>query len=137
MWLMLNDAFLSIVSKDCPPGSLLVRARRPGDIERVFGRKVQVTKLDIADYLFRAVISKADLAEVMEREINRIDYGNFKDSVVDKDLHDAYMRVWTAMASTQPTAPYSGLRRGLSSASMPTVKKQKHKKGAKNEQTVG
>ena len=37
---------LSIVRKDVPPGSLLVRARRPGDIERVFGRRVKDQPVD-------------------------------------------------------------------------------------------
>ena len=36
MWIMMNNSFLSIVSKDCGPAELLVRARRAGDIERVF-----------------------------------------------------------------------------------------------------
>ena len=36
MWIMLSDCFLSIVSKDCGPAELLVRARRAGDIEKVF-----------------------------------------------------------------------------------------------------
>ena len=107
MWIMLNDAFFSIVNKDCPPGQLLVRARRPQDIEKVFGRSVRVERDTDADYLFRARIAKSDIAEVFEREVNRIDYGNFKDSVMSKDLHDAYMRVWTAMAGVQDPPPYS------------------------------
>jgi len=36
MWLMFSDCFLSVVSKDCGPAELLVRARREGDIEKVF-----------------------------------------------------------------------------------------------------
>lgn len=36
MWICLNDAFLSIVAHRDKPGVLLVRARRPGDIERTF-----------------------------------------------------------------------------------------------------
>jgi hypothetical protein len=36
MWIMMNNSYLSIVSKDCGPAELLVRARRAGDIERVF-----------------------------------------------------------------------------------------------------
>jgi hypothetical protein len=33
---MTNNSYLSIVSKDCGPAELLVRARRAGDIEKVF-----------------------------------------------------------------------------------------------------
>ena len=54
MWLCLNDAFLSIVKKDCPKDSLLVRARRPGDIEKVFGSDVKVKRSTNSDYLYRA-----------------------------------------------------------------------------------
>jgi hypothetical protein len=36
MGIFLNDAFLSIVDKDGDGTTLLVRARRKGDIERVF-----------------------------------------------------------------------------------------------------
>lgn len=110
MWLCLNDAFLSIVKKDCPDGSLLVRARRPGDIEKVFGRRVKVTRLLDSDYLFRAVIRRDDVTRAIQDEVLRIDYGNFKDSVNDNELHDAYMKVWTAMSLLQNPRPYSESR---------------------------
>ena len=42
MWIMLSDAFFSIVSKNCGPDELMVRARRKGDIEKAFpGAKVK------------------------------------------------------------------------------------------------
>jgi hypothetical protein len=107
MWLFLNDAFLSIVHKDCPEGSLLVRARRPGDIEKVFGRRTKVTRATDADYLYRAVIERDEVTRAIQREVLRIDYGNFKDSISDRDLHDAAARVWGAMASLQNPPPYS------------------------------
>lgn len=108
MWICLSDAFLSIVSKDCPPNSLLVRARRAGDIERVFGTHVIITRSTDSDYLYRATIETAEVAEAIDREICTIDYGNFKDSVRDPDLHDAYMKIWEAMAKVQHPRPYSG-----------------------------
>lgn len=125
MWIMLNDAFFSIVAKDAPPGHLLVRARRRGDIEKVFGRRVKVDEDDRGDYLFRARIPRSEIAEVLERELGRIDYVNFKGSVKDDGLHRAYMGVWSAMAATQPTPPYHGapIFRGS--------KTQKQKKGGK------
>lgn len=110
MWVCLNDAFLSIVKKDCKPGELLVRARRKGDIERVFGKRVRVTEYDKSDYRFRAVVPKGDVVAAMTREVGKINYGNFKKSVRDKQLHDAYMRVWGAMADVQDPPPYAGLR---------------------------
>lgn len=107
MWLMLNDAFLSIVKKDCPPDHLLVRARRPGDIEKVFGRRVKVTRQMDADYLYRGIVAREDVEEAMDREVGRIDYDNFKNSVEDRELHDAYLKVWTAMSEVQNPRPYS------------------------------
>lgn len=109
MWIFLNDSFLSIVRKDCPEGHLLVRARRPGDIEKVFGRRIKVDRVTVSDYLFRAVIPRDDVVRALQNEVLRIDYGNFKDSVHDHDLHDSYMRCWSAMADVQDPRPYSDL----------------------------
>lgn len=111
MWIMLSDAFFSIVKKDCPADSLCVRARRPGDIEKVFGRRTKVVHLTKADYMYRAVVPIDEVEDALGRELNRIDYGNFKDTVEDEELHSAYMKVWSAMADTQPLPPYSGLGR--------------------------
>ena len=101
MWIMLNDAFLSLVSKDCPRDSLLVRARRKGDIERIFP-DAKVTRTPDADYLFRAVVKRTEIASALAGEVRRVNYDNFKDSVRNRKLHDAYLRVWTAMSSLQP-----------------------------------
>lgn len=109
MWLMLNDAFLSFVSKDCKPTELLVRARRPGDIEKIFP-KAKVTEYDKSDYQFRAVVARTDVETALVGEVKRIVYNNFKNSVRDPHLHHAYHDVWTSMAKLQPKAPYSGLR---------------------------
>jgi hypothetical protein len=108
MWIMLNDAFFSIVKKDCKADELLVRARRSGDIEKVFGRDARVVRVLQADYLYRAVIPFETVASVLTAELRRVVYGNFKDTVKDRPLHDAYLRVWSAMASLQNPRPYSG-----------------------------
>lgn len=109
MWLMLNDAFLSFVSKDCKPDELLVRARRPGDIEKIFDT-AKVTEYDKSDYQFRAVVKRTAVEEALVGEVKRIVYNNFKNSVRDNALHDAYNQVWGTMSKLQPKAPYSGLR---------------------------
>lgn len=110
MWLALNDSFLSFVSKDCKPDELLVRARRPGDIEKIFS-KAKVTEYDKSDYQFRAVVKRIDVETALVGEVRRIVYNNFKNSVRDHDLHGAYNAVWGIMAKLQPKAPYSGLSR--------------------------
>ena len=57
MWIMTNNSYLSIVSKDCGPAELLVRARRAGDIEKVFPN-AKVTRQTGSDYLYRAVLTR-------------------------------------------------------------------------------
>lgn len=108
MWLMLNDCFLSIVSKDCARDELLVRARRQGDIEKVFPKAKIIAKAR-TDYLYRAVIKRTVVEQAMIGELRRVTYSNFKDSVVDDPLHDAYLKVWLEMAKLQPIAPYSAV----------------------------
>jgi len=109
MWIMLNNAFISIVAKDCRPDELMVRARRPGDIERLFPEtNGQVQQFTASDYHYRAAIKRSRVALVISEHIFGVDYSNFKDSVKDRPLHDAYMRVWHAMATLQPQAPYAG-----------------------------
>lgn len=112
MWICLNRAFLSIVDDPDNPDSLLVRARRKGDIESVFGDVCRVRRTPERDYLFRASIPRTAVAAIIADEVSGINYGNFKASVRNKRLHDAFSRVWSIMAGLQPTAPYSGLRAG-------------------------
>ena len=110
MWLCFNNAFLSIVSKDCQPDELLVRARRKGDIERVFpDAKVERTVGN--DYLFRARIKRAAVAEVIAAQVAGIAYPNFKNSVRSDPLHHAYNRVWHVMADLQEVPPYGRAHR--------------------------
>ena len=109
MWICLNNAFLSIVDKDCKPDELLVRARRPGDIERVFAGAKVSENLD-SDYRYRATIKRQTIAATMTSLIDDLHYPNFKSSVHDDDLHTAYNRTWGVMADLQPTPPYHGYR---------------------------
>jgi hypothetical protein len=100
MWICLNDAFLSIVAKDCPPDHLLVRARRKGDIERVFPGVV-ARESRHTDYRWRAAVPRERVAQAIAERLLSIDYDNFKDSVADRALHDAYARVWGVMYGLQ------------------------------------
>lgn len=100
MWLLLNDCFFSIVSKECGRDELLVRARRRGDIEKVFdGAKVK--RSPSTDYLYRACVKKEAITAALANEVNRINYGNFKSSVGDDRLHAAYLRVWSDLGPLQ------------------------------------
>lgn len=107
MWLCLNDAFLSIVHKDCGRNELMVRARREGDIERIFPR-ANVSRSTDTDYLYRAVLPRTEVEFAMVGELRRITYSNFKDTVTDEPLHHAYLGVWNRMAELQDPRPFSG-----------------------------
>ena len=104
MWIMTNNGYLSIVSKDCGPAELLVRARRAGDIERVFP-DAKVTRNTNSDYLYQAVLPRDVVKQALAAMIELIDYPNFKDSVKDSSLHAAYVSVWCAMAGLQQPPP--------------------------------
>lgn len=100
MWICLNDSFLSIVSHRDEPGSLLVRARVAGHIEAVFPRAGTRVTRD-ADYAFRAVLPREEVAEALRRMVEGIAYPNFKASVRSPALHDAYLAFWTVMHRLQ------------------------------------
>jgi hypothetical protein len=96
MWIFLNNAFLSIVDKGGDGNTLLVRARRSGDIERTFP-EAKVERTPGNDYLFRARLGREEVAAAVAEAVKAITYGNFKGSVKERDRHDAYMGVWQVM----------------------------------------
>ncbi|MBO4789837.1 MAG: hypothetical protein J5492_02360 [Oxalobacter sp.] len=100
MWIMLNDGFLSIIKKDCAPDELLVQARRPGDIERVFPQVVVQETLE-NDYRYQAAVKKSLVMEAISKRIEAIDYPDFTESVEGGDLLNAYMEVWGDMENIQ------------------------------------
>src|ERR1700722_3964006 len=104
MWIMTNNGYLSIVSKDCGPAELLARARRAGDIEKVFPN-AKVTLQTDTDYLYRAILPRDAVKQALAAMIDLIDYLNFKDSVEDRPLHADYVSVWAAMAVLHQPPP--------------------------------
>lgn len=106
MWLCTSGSFLSIVHKDCPADSLLVRARVKGHIDAVFPEAKVFTE-DGSDYQFRAVIKRSDVASALEQQVHDLGYSNFKNTVRNRPLHDAFARIWHVMAALQPKPPYS------------------------------
>lgn len=104
MWLFLNNAFLSIVEDRSDPKMLMVRARFPEDLRRVFPGCI-VRKTPTADYLYRTRIGRRRVSERLAEAALDVDYPNFKGSVTEKDRHDAYLRVWTIMHSAQEPQP--------------------------------
>src|SRR5471032_2181136 len=105
MWICLSNAFLSIVDASNEPGTLLVRARRAGDIEAVFPN-AKVTQSPGRDYLFRSGIKREEVAAALAEQVKKLDYPNFKSSVSDPRLHAAYSSTWSIMSQLQEYAPY-------------------------------
>jgi hypothetical protein len=85
---------------------LLVRARREGDIEQVFPG-AQVEQTVGRDYMYRTVQPRDRVALQLAEQVRGIDYGNFKASVKDPELHRAYMGIWQTMADLQPISPFA------------------------------
>ncbi len=102
MWIIMNDAFLSVVQNIYNEDELLVRARVKGDIERVFSN-AEVFADEGADYKYRSFLPKREVAKIIEWNILDIDYGNFKHSVAksDKKRRSAYDRVWSDLYRLQ------------------------------------
>lgn len=103
MWIMLNNAFISVVQDRDDPTLLLARARVKGDLERVFGPivKPDVKRTVDADYRYRLTIERWELRDALTQAATGIDYPNFKDSVKEKDRAGAYLRCWTALLDLQ------------------------------------
>ena len=101
MWICLNDAFFSIVAHRDEPESLLVRARREGDIEK-YWPLAKSWKDDKADYHYRAVIPRYQVSGVLSDYLmKQLNYDNFKNSVSDQGLHHHYSNIWSSMTKLQ------------------------------------
>lgn len=117
MWIALSDGFLSIVKprpEDVPAiehdlhgGNLLmVRARKEAHLTALFvGRRIY--HWPDRDYPCRVFVDRKQLGAIIGVCVFSIDYGNFKDSVDDEELHDAYLAVWQVMLRYQ----HGGFRR--------------------------
>lgn len=100
MWIMTNKSFLSVVANRDDKHTLLVRARLEGHIEAAFPTADVFTN-EGSDYLFRAFIPRAEVAQVIAKQIEAINYDNFKNSVKNRPYHDALLKVWTVMYTLQ------------------------------------
>ncbi|EDY2030009.1 hypothetical protein GTB64_004451 [Salmonella enterica] len=106
MWFFGSEAFLSVVQHHTNPAILVVRARRPGHIEKMFP-DVEVLTHDGRDYQFRAELPREVVAARMQQYVMEMTATNFKNSVKDKVYHDACFGVWSCMEKIQPLPAYS------------------------------
>ena len=102
MWISLNDGFVSAVEDWSDENMLVVRARRYEHLENLgTGYEIEEDLTGKKDYKYRMRIPKQEFSELIADRIKKIDYFNFKNSVKDKELHDAYLKVWSIMYDLQ------------------------------------
>jgi hypothetical protein len=86
------------------PNMLLVRARKREDLHALV-EDSQIVHTPNRDYPYRVIISRGEVMLVLLQVIRNMEYTNFKDSVSDPRLHDAYYKVWSVMLDEYQTEP--------------------------------
>ena len=98
MWLMTTRGFYSVVEHRDDADRLIVRARCRGDIEALAGLVSGMpVELASADYAWRVEVTRSEWQAAMQVLVGEIAYPNFKSAIVDRDHHEAYMRVWSVL----------------------------------------
>ena len=78
MWLFTKNSFVSVVADRNSAHNLIVRSRVKSHLTRLFPRR-QIIELDDADYRFRLIVAKQELADRISAYIlQNLDYDNFK-----------------------------------------------------------
>jgi hypothetical protein len=93
-WICLNDSFVSVIADQKNEELLVVRARRKEHLFNLPGNGIEVTVTPERDYKYRTKAARRRFAQIVASRIEQIEYGNFKDSVADEDLHDLYKQFW-------------------------------------------
>lgn len=125
MWAFTNKGFFSIVEDRNDSTKLLVRSRIKGDLERVFDDAIKhcgafITETPDADYRFRVFLPKEMVVAEIAREVNEIDYGNFKNSfagnadlpsslraIMKYHMFDVWSSMWTAQKEAEEWEKHS------------------------------
>ena len=105
MWFCLTNGFVSVVEDRDDASLLLIRARRKKDLVNVLGGNAEIFEDSEAEYRWRSFIGREAFKAIVSRRIDAIDYPNFKDSVVEDELHDLYMEFWRLHRSYQKSDP--------------------------------
>jgi hypothetical protein len=103
MWVFTNQGFISIV-RNRDKGyqdTFLVRARRRKDLHAFFGGTnidEFITHNPQADYHYRVLVDADTLKSAMAYQVDKINYGNFKNSIpeTDHDLRHFAGETWLA-----------------------------------------
>jgi hypothetical protein len=102
MWLSLNDSFVSIVQAKGNASILWVRARNKQHLinflKPSFGEemaKTLVKHTPDADYAYRTPMARISVEKLLRLHIEKLNYTNFKDSVLEPPLHSMYTKWWS------------------------------------------
>lgn len=102
MWIVKNDAFLSVVKDRHNENQYAVRARVREDLVNAFPDFVDfIIESDDSDYRFRIFVTKDELKDMLSDSVDSIDYDNFKSSVLEKWRYNAYTAIWGIMYRVQ------------------------------------
>lgn len=102
MWIITSDAFVSIVEHRENPDLLIVRGRFSGDVARFLGvKQSNERETPEADYRFRIITRREVVAQAMQRQLGRVRYPNFKDSIAAAWRKALAMRVWSIFHAAQ------------------------------------
>ena len=101
MWVFTNTGFVSIVQDWNDDSKVFVRGRRKKDVDSFVDGVIdplnsQVVHTPEHDYHYRVGISKDELKVALSRQVDNIDYFNFKRSMRDDDLHRFASEMWLA-----------------------------------------
>ena len=100
MWVFTKNGFFSAVQNNQDSSLIHVRARFKGDLEKLckaYGLDPDVKSTPENDYPFRMDFTREKWAEIMSEEARKIDYTNFKGSILADSgpvRERVYLDVW-------------------------------------------
>ena len=106
MWLMTTSGFYSVIEHRRDPERLIVRARAKEDIEalRRWIPDIEPRSDATADYLWRAVVTRAEWVVALAQMASEVDYPNFKAAVAQRQGAERacyYTEVWQVLRRIQ------------------------------------
>tara|TARA_B100002052_G_C15858629_1_gene588916 strand:+ start:542 stop:916 length:375 start_codon:yes stop_codon:yes gene_type:complete len=96
MWLFCSNGFVSIVAHRELEGHLLVRARKMEHLKMLFPNS-DIFTLQDADYPHRAVVSRIEAADAILKQLELLQYDNFKKSIDEKKYSNTCNTVWKVL----------------------------------------
>lgn len=107
MWIYTTDGMISVVADRNDRNLLQVRAREPIPLTEMFPG-IRIIEHPNADYRYRVIVNREELAKVLCRIIVNMSYDNFKNQVGKEApyLLATYYKVYNASLDLED--PYEG-----------------------------